>query len=150
MADGAAHSPSPRPAVCPAVAFRLTTLRYTGLMTTLYGLTTCDTCKKARKWLQQAGIAHVFVDVRNAPVPPRTLSEWADRRGGFAALVNKSSTTWRQLPEARKTPADDAEWLTLPHEFPALLRRPVVVMDDGRVQQGFSAAAFSTLFGVSA
>jgi len=92
----------------------------------------------------------VFVDVRNAPVQPRTLSEWADRRGGFAALVNKSSTTWRQLPASRKTPVNDDEWLALLHQYPALIRRPLVVMGDGRLHQGFSETHFKALLGVNA
>jgi len=119
-------------------------------MTTLYGLNTCDTCKKARQWLQQFGIAHTFVDYRSAPPSTQTFTNWAGKRGGFAALVNKSSTTWRCVPEARKTPANDAEWLALLHEYPALIRRPLLVMADGRIHQGFKEADFNTLFGVNA
>jgi len=119
-------------------------------MTILYGLNNCDTCKKARKWLQQSGIAHTFVDYRNEPPSAQTLMEWAEKRGGFAALVNQSSTTWRQLPEARKTPASDAEWVSLLREYPQLIRRPLLVMEDGSIHQGFKEAGFKTLFGVNA
>jgi len=119
-------------------------------MTVLYGLTNCDTCKKARKWLDGAGISHTFVDYRNPPLSPQTLLDWDTKRGGFAALINKASTTWRQLPEQRKTPASDDEWLALLHEYPALIRRPLLVMDDGRIHQGFKEADFNALFGVKA
>jgi len=119
-------------------------------MTTLYGLNNCDTCKKARTWLQHFAIAHTFVDYRNEPPSAQTLLEWAETRGGFVALVNKSSTTWRQLPEARKTPDNADEWVALLREYPTLIRRPVVVMDDGNIHQGFKEADFKTLFGVSA
>jgi len=118
-------------------------------MIALYGLTTCDTCKKVRQWLDKAGIVHTFVDYRSTPPSPQTLCEWAAQRGGFAAIINKASTTWRQLPEARKTPASDDEWLALLREYPALIHRPVVVMDAGRIHQGFNDASFKTLFGVS-
>jgi len=119
-------------------------------MTTLYGLNNCDTCKKARKWLQHFGIAHTFVDYRNEPPSAQTLTQWAEKRGGFAALVNKSSTTWRCLPEARKTPANDAEWAALLRECPTLIRRPLLVMNDGSLHQGFKEIDFNTLFGVNA
>jgi len=119
-------------------------------MITLYGLKTCDTCKKARQWLDKVRIAHTFVDYRSTPPPPQTLGEWAAQCGGFAAIINKTSTTWRGLPEACKTPASDAEWLALLREYPALIRRPVVVMDAGRIHQGFSEAHFKALFGVNA
>jgi len=119
-------------------------------MTTLYGLTTCDTCKKARRWLDEAGIAHTFIDLRANPPAIQTLHVWAAQRGGAAALVNRASTTWRQLPEARKHPAHEAEWMTLLQEFSALIRRPLLVMPGGRIHQGFNAAHYQTLFGASA
>jgi len=120
------------------------------IMTILYGLNTCDTCKKARQWLQHSDIAHAFVDYRNDPPSPQILAEWAKKRGGFAALVNKSSTTWRCVPESCKTPASDDEWVVLLREYPALIRRPLLVMEDGSVHQGFKEADFKTLFGVNA
>ena len=54
---------------------------------TLYGLKNCDTCKKARKWLDRFGVAHVFVDYRDDKPSPETLVEWADKVGGFDALL---------------------------------------------------------------
>lgn len=117
-------------------------------MTTLYGLSNCDTCRKARNWLQRFGIEHTFVDYRDDRQPAATLADWAKQAGGWDALVNKSSTTWRQLPPTRKEPGSDAEWQLLLKEYPQLIRRPVVVMDDGTVTQGFSDNGFKKLFGV--
>jgi Spx/MgsR family transcriptional regulator len=117
-------------------------------MTTLYGLTNCDTCRKARKWLDRFGIAHEFVDYRDQRQSPETLVAWKERLGGWDAMVNKSSTTWRTLPENRKSPGSDAEWKLLLKEYPQLVRRPVVVTDDGAITQGFSDNAFKLRFGV--
>jgi len=117
-------------------------------MTTLYGLSNCDTCKKARNWLQRFGVEHAFVDYRDHRQPAATLADWAKQAGGWDALINKASTTWRQLPPTRKTPGSDAEWQLLLKEYPQLIRRPVVVMDDGAVTQGFSDNGFKKLFGV--
>ena len=69
------------------------------------------------------------------------------KAGGFDALVNKSSTTWRQLPENRKAPGSEAEWKLLLREHPQLVRRPVVVQGDGGFSQGFSDNGFKKLFG---
>ena len=118
------------------------------MATILYGLSNCDTCKKARNWLQRFGIAHEFVDYRDVRQSPETLGEWARQAGGWDALVNKSSTTWRNLPQNRKTPGSDAEWRLLLKEHPQLIRRPVVVTDDGVVTQGFSDNGFKARFGV--
>lgn len=119
-------------------------------MTTLYGLNNCDTCKKARNWLKRFGIAHGFVDYRDNRQPPETLVEWKDTLGGWEAMINKSSTTWRTLPENRKSPGSDAEWKLLLKEYPQLIRRPVVVTEDGVVTQGFSDNGFKKRFGVGA
>ncbi|WP_407351911.1 Spx/MgsR family RNA polymerase-binding regulatory protein [Luteimonas sp. R10] len=116
-------------------------------MVTLYGLKNCDTCKKARKWLDRFGVAHDFVDYRDMPQAPETLSEWARQSGGWDALVNKSSTTWRTLPPNRKAPGTEAEWKLLLKEYPQLIRRPVVVTDDGVVTQGFTDNGFKKRFG---
>lgn len=118
------------------------------MTTTLYGLSNCDTCRKARKWLDRFGVEHAFVDYRDALPSPETFVDWAGHAGGFDALVNKSSTTWRQLPEHRKAPGSEAEWKLLLREHPQLVRRPVVVTGDGVVTQGFSDNGFKQRFGV--
>ena len=48
-------------------------------MTTLYGLDNCDTCKKARKWLDRFGVAHAFVDYRDQRQSPETLVDWKEQ-----------------------------------------------------------------------
>ena len=116
-------------------------------MTTLYGLDNCDTCRKARKWLDRFGVAHSFVDYRAQPQAPVTIANWKEQAGGWDALVNKSSTTWRTLAPQRKTPGSDAEWTLLLRDYPQLIRRPVVVTDDGMVTQGCSDNGFKQRFG---
>jgi len=116
------------------------------MSTTLYGLATCDTCRKARRWLERFGIEHRFVDYRQEPVPAATLKAWAAELGGWEQLVNKSSTTWRNLLPQRKDPGTDPEWTPLLKEYPALIRRPVVVTGDDCVSVGFSDNAFKKRF----
>lgn len=105
---------------------------------TLYGLAKCSTCVKARQWLQGRGVEAAFVDYRDHPLPGESLQQWSHDLGGWEKLVNRASMTWRNLPEARKTPASDDEWLALIAEFPALVRRPLAVWPDGGVTVGFS------------
>lgn len=112
---------------------------------TLYGLANCDTCRKARNWLQRFDIEHRFVDYRAQPVAPATLRAWAGQLGGFDALVNRASATWRGLPPNRKAPGSDPEWLLLLREYPALVKRPVLEAADGSVTLGFSDAAWKRL-----
>jgi Spx/MgsR family transcriptional regulator len=114
----------------------------------VFGLKNCDTCKKALKWLDRFQIPYRFIDYREQIPSPDMLSDWAEQAGGFEALLNKTSTTWRQLPENRKRPGSEAEWKLLLREYPALIRRPVVITDDGGFSQGFSDNDFKKRFGV--
>lgn len=118
------------------------------MTTTLYGLSNCDSCRKARKWLDRFSVAHRFVDYRDQPPSAETLVEWKDHVGGWDLMINKSSTTWRNLAPHRKAPGSDAEWKVLLKEYPQLIRRPVVVTSDGKISQGFSDNGFKQRFGV--
>ena len=83
----------------------------------IYGLKTCDTCRKAVKALPEAR----FVDVRADGVPQDVM---AAARAAFGdALVNTRSTTWRGLSEAER--AEPQEALLKAH--PTLMKRPLIV-----------------------
>jgi len=116
----------------------------------LYGLSSCDTCRKARRWLDRKCIDFHFVDYRAEPVPSDTLRRWADELGGWDQLINRASTTWRQLPEARKSPGSGAEWVVLLRDHPALIKRPVLVTPDGAVSVGFKDTLFAARLGTAA
>jgi Spx/MgsR family transcriptional regulator len=118
-------------------------------MTTVFGLKNCDTCKKATKWLDRFNVAYTFVDYSDNKPSPETLLEWAGKAGGFEAMINKSSTTWRQLPDNRKGAASDAEWKLLLREYPQLIKRPVVITEDGQFSQGFSDNGFKKRFDIA-
>ncbi len=86
----------------------------------LYGLKTCDTCRKALKSLPDMQ----FVDVRNEGVPLGTLTRALDLFG--AALVNTRSTTWRGTNETERAQLP----LELLKQHPALMKRPLIVNGD--------------------
>jgi Spx/MgsR family transcriptional regulator len=118
-------------------------------MNTLYGLNNCDTCKKARNWLQRFNIDFQFIDYRDQRLSVEQLNTFAEKAGGFSNMINKASTTWRQLPEPRKNPGSSAEWQLLLKEYPALIKRPLLVENDLFVMQGFSDNAYKKHFGIS-
>jgi len=87
---------------------------------TLYGIATCDTCKKAQKALVAAGYAVTFRDVRAGPL---TEAEWAPLIAEFGSrLVNRNSTTWRGLGIWLREAETDAQLLAQP----TLMQRPVL------------------------
>ncbi|GGB03510.1 arsenate reductase family protein [Allosediminivita pacifica] len=86
----------------------------------IYGLKTCDTCRKARKALPEAD----FVDIREAGLP-EGLPERAQKRFGDK-ILNTRSTTWRGLSEDERA----GDPLTLIAAHPALMKRPLIVDGD--------------------
>ncbi len=100
----------------------------------LYGLKTCDSCRKAVKDLQARGYDFAYLDVRKDGVPRDVMA------AAFAAfgdkLVNKSSATWRGFSEAEKA----SNPLDLLQENPTLMKRPLIVRD-GAMTLGWKADA---------
>ena len=90
---------------------------------TLYGLKTCDTCKKALKALEAARYTVTYVDVRADGVPEGLLTAWLEEHG--QALINTRSTTWRGLDEGQRARAEE-DPAGLLAEHPTLIKRPVI------------------------
>ena len=107
-------------------------------MITVFGIKNCDTIKKATAWLEQNNIAYTFRDVRQQPVDVDTVLAWLQQVPA-EKLVNKRSTTWRQLTdEQRQLNSDDAV-AQLIVDNPTLFKRPLVEDSQG-IHVGFKVA----------
>jgi arsenate reductase len=112
-------------------------------MITLYGIKNCDTCKKARLWLEQSGIEHRFHDYRADGLPPELLKRFIDELG-WEKLLNKSSTSWRQLPPEQQADLTREKATRLMLETPTLIKRPI--LDTGnKLIIGFKADQYASL-----
>ncbi len=90
----------------------------------LYGIPTCDTCKKALKALEGAGRDVTFRDIRAEPL---SEAEWAGLIAELGTnLVNTKSTTWRGLSDWMKHSEADAQLAA----HPTLMKRPVIRHED--------------------
>lgn len=112
-------------------------------MLQIYGIKTCDTCRRARKWLEENSIEHQWHDVREAPLAREAVKAWLDAVG-VETLVNRRSTTWRQLPAESRAALTPASAVDLLLANPTLIKRPVFVRGDD-VRVGFDEAARSWL-----
>ena len=110
----------------------------------LYGISNCDTVKKARRWLDEHGVAYRFHDVRKDGLDAARLQGWIDALG-WERLLNKAGTTFRKLPDAQKEGLDAAAAKALMLEQPAMIRRPVVDAA-GVFSVGFSADEWKARF----
>lgn len=107
---------------------------------TLYGISNCDTVKKARTWLSDQGVAYTFHDFRKQAVPPDRLDHWI-QAAGWQKLLNRQGTTWRKLePAVQARASEPAAARALMLEQPSLIKRPVVEWGPEAVTVGFDAA----------
>lgn len=91
----------------------------------LYGIPTCDTCKKVLKALEAAGQAVTFRDVRAQPLSGSEIAaivtEFGDR------VINKQSTTYRGFSDFLKMNEPEAQIAAQP----TVMKRPVIQTDNG-------------------
>jgi Spx/MgsR family transcriptional regulator len=109
----------------------------------VYGIPNCDTVRKARAWLAEAGVAYDFHDYKKAGADPARLRRWAGV-AGWERLLNRAGTTFRKLPEAERADLDEARALALMAAHPSAIRRPVVEHAGGLLV-GFDPAAWSVM-----
>lgn len=111
-------------------------------MHTLYGIKNCDTVKKARLWLDENAIAYRFHDYRVDGLTYQQLMDF-DAQLGWETLLNRSSTSWRQLSEEQKSSLTQSTAVQLMLNTPTLIKRPLL-QTDNTLLIGFKAEVYRT------
>lgn len=104
-------------------------------MLTVYGIKTCDTVRRARKWLEARTVPYTFIDLRESPPSSDEVNRWVGALGA-SAMCNTSGRSYRALPADRKTWPDE-QWITAFADDPMLLKRPLIVRDGEALLAGF-------------
>ena len=113
-------------------------------MVTLYGIKNCDTVKKARKWLDVHGIDYRYHDFRLDGLAEDSLQQWLDELG-WETLVNKRSTSWKQLDPGARASMDTVAAKAAIMAQPTLIKRPL--LDTGHsISTGFSEDNYGRIF----
>ncbi len=111
-------------------------------MIKLYGIKNCDTVKKALKWCAENNLSATLYDYRIEGLDKSWLIEM-EKILGWEKLVNKRSTTWRNLDQQVKDNLDRELALTTLLENPTLIKRPITIKDN-IVLLGFNEKEYST------
>ncbi|WP_456405019.1 ArsC family reductase [Thiolapillus sp.] len=114
-------------------------------MIRLYGIPNCDSMKKARKWLAAHGVDYEFCNYKKLGVDPALLRQWADKVG-WETLLNRRGMMWRKLSQEQRDSINKANALKLMLDTPSIIKRPVLVTEDGHVEVGFSENRYKELF----
>jgi Spx/MgsR family transcriptional regulator len=116
----------------------------------VYGISNCDTVKRARAALTAAACEHGFHDFKKAGVPLQDAAQWLTQCG-WQALLNRQGTTWRKLSDAEKEAVnDERSALALMQSQPSVIKRPVIRWADGTVTVGWNPTVQARLVRVSA
>lgn len=111
-------------------------------MITVYGIKNCDTVKKARRWLEAIGVAFQFHDFRDDGIDQKTIDVWL-QSVSWETLLNKRSTTWRQVDQAQRDNINRESAIALMLASPSIIKRPVLVKND-TILVGFDEEIYKT------
>lgn len=92
----------------------------------------CSTCKKAKKWLDEHGVAYEARDIKQDNPTQEELRAWQARSGlPLKRFFNTSGQLYRGLQLKEKLPAmPEAEQLALLAGDGMLVKRPLAVGED--------------------
>lgn len=113
-------------------------------MITLYGIPNCDSVKKAQKWLFLHHISYTFHDYRKDGLDKALLNSFLEKIT-WTELLNKRSSSYRQLSDLQKSSLNRENAIDLFIEFPTLIKRPLLIHKTF-YQLGFKAESYQSLF----
>ena len=109
----------------------------------LYGISNCDTVRKARKFLEANSLSFQFHDFRKDGFSLDVFNQWL-KFEPLEVLINKRSTSWKQLTDEQKKGLVDGTDLTPILQMPTLIKRPILQMDNC-ILVGFKEADYQAI-----
>ncbi|MEE9403469.1 MAG: Spx/MgsR family RNA polymerase-binding regulatory protein [Algisphaera sp.] len=116
-----------------------------------YGYGTCDSCRKARKWLDAAGVGYTVVDIATQPPGVEVLEAALEAGFALGKLFNRSGRRYRELDMKTRLPKmSEAEALELLAGDGMLVKRPIVFkagVSQPEVTVGFDPDVYGAVWG---
>ncbi len=94
-------------------------------MVRLLGGRACRETQRARRWVQERGLSHQFIDIESCRLEKSLISGWIDAYG-WQMLIDKRTAAWRTLPADFKQALDTDRCLALLQQRPHLLKKPLI------------------------
>ncbi len=96
----------------------------------VYGIPNCDTTKKALALLKKHKSDFSFHDYKQLGITQQKLEAWC-KKAGWEIVLNKRSTTWRELDEAeQKKIINQPAAIKLMLKNNSIIKRPVIEVDN--------------------
>lgn len=109
----------------------------------LYGIRSCDTVRKARRWLDEHDRAYEYHDFREDGLEDAVLASWIETQG-WERVINRRSTSWKALPAEEREAMDATRARQAALAAPTLIKRPVLVTGEA-IEFGFTPARYAEL-----
>ena len=105
----------------------------------------CSTCKKAKKWLDDQGVVYTDRHIKEENPSYEELKQWCNCSGlPLKKFFNTSGLQYRALELKDKLPhMTEEEQLQLLASDGMLVKRPLLITDNGNVLVGFKEAEWA-------
>lgn len=115
---------------------------------TYYGYPKCGTCRKAKKWLENAGLEFEDINIAENPPTKEQLKQMIANSGlDIKKFFNVSGMKYRDLNLKDKLPEmTDDEKISLLATDGMLMKRPIVT-DGSKVTVGFKEDEYQEVWG---
>lgn len=109
----------------------------------------CSTCQKAKRWLDERGVAYIDRHIVEDNPTAEELRAWHERSGlPLKRFFNTSGMLYREMELSKKLPdMPEDEQYTLLATNGMLVKRPLLVTTDA-VIPGFKEATWEAALGV--
>ena len=112
-------------------------------MIRVFGISNCDKCREAKKWLEKQEIDFEFIDFRKQALAIADIQRWIESIGQND-LLNRRGATWRALSDEVKENFEKLDVVNIILEKPTLIKRPVFETREGLLL-GFSSGVMKEL-----
>lgn len=113
-------------------------------MNKLFGISNCDTVRKAKKWLETNQIDFEYIDFRKDQFSKEDIEAWL-KKISFEDIVNQRSQAWKALTEEQKHDLIENKQFALLLDTPTLIKRPVLQTPEA-ILFGFKEAQYQEQF----
>jgi Spx/MgsR family transcriptional regulator len=111
---------------------------------TIYGIKTCSTVGKARKFMKENGIEFDFVDYKVESVDEEKIREWL-KKVEMKLLFNTRGTKYRDL-KLKELNLDDEGKIAWMAKENYLIKRPVIEYANGEVLVAYNEEVYKETF----
>lgn len=103
----------------------------------IYGIKNCNTMKKTFTLFDAIGESYEFIDYKKQKPEKELLESFIDTLG-LDTVINRKGTTFRKLDDEIKSALENKETaIPILQEKSSMIKRPIVVFEDGSMQAGF-------------